>query len=431
MNSPGIERPILFVAYGSGHITKVAPVVRYLREQGVACEVLALTVGYRQAQRLGLDPKGYRDFLHLVDADAALARGAQLLEGNRHPDVDEFESRCYLGINYQEWVDTYGEEGAAQRYAQGGRRAFFPIRFIGKVIDALQPCVVVSTASPRSEQAAIEAAVARGVPCLTIMDLFALPSDNFVRNKVFADRITVLSCFVRDNLKAAGVDPARVAITGCPAYEPLLEPAQAQAGAKLRETLGWQGLKVVMWAGNFEEDAPGVAPEYAGTALALDVERRLRAWVEARPDVALLVRYHPAQYHLFPDLGSHPRVYRSVPTQDPLAPQLHASDIVVVQTSTVGFEAALIGKRVLSLSYSPMVIRVDFDYGAMGLGESIRRPEDLVPALDAEAPRPPDRSVFPPAGRATPRVAAEILALRERMCGTPAGQGGRAGERPL
>lgn len=412
-------RPILFVAYGSGHIAKVAPVIRFLRAQGVPCELLALTLGYRQAQRLGLDPKGYRDFLHLADADAALSRGAQLLEGNQHPDVDDDESRCYLGINYQEWVESYGEESARERYRRGGRRSFFPLRFIGEVIDLLQPCVVVSTASPRSEQAAIEAAVARGVPSLTMMDLFALPHDDFLRNQVFADRITVLSPFVRDNLLAAGIAEVRIAVTGCPAYEGLLDPAQREAGSALRTALGWQGLTVVLWAGNLEEQAAG-SPQYAGTGLALDVERRLRAWVTAREDAALLVRYHPAQYHLFPDLGAQPRVYRSIPTQDPLGPQLHASDIVVVQTSTVGFEAALIGKRVLSLSYSPTVIRIAFDYGAMGLGESVHRIEDLVGVVEGGPPRPADRSLFPPDGPATPRVAAEILALRDRKCGPAA-----------
>ena len=326
-------------------------------------------------------------------------------------------------MNYQEWVESYGEDGARERYRQGGRRSFFPIRFIGKVIDLLQPCVVVSTASPRSEQAAIEAAVARGVPSLTMMDLFALPHDNFLRNQVFADRITVLSSFVRGNLVAAGIAEARIAVTGCPAYEGLLDPAQREAGSALRTALGWQGLKVVLWAGNLEEEAAG-SPQYAGTGLALDVERRLRAWVAARKDAALLVRYHPAQYHLFPDLGAQPRVYRSIPTLDPLAPQLHASDIVVVQTSTVGFEAALIGKRVLSLSFSPTVIRIAFDYGAMGLGESVHRPGDLVGVVDGEPPQPADRSLFPPDGPATPRVAAEILALRDRKCG-PAATGDR------
>lgn len=405
------DNTILFVAYGSGHIGKVAPVIRHLQSQGVRCELLALTLGYKQALGLGLQPKGYRDFLHLVDGARALAKGRELLGANSHPDVDDHESCCYLGVNYLEWVETYGEEEASRRYAAGGRRSFLPVRFLGRVIDELAPSVVVSTASPRSEQAAIEAAAQRGIPSLTMMDLFGLPHDNYLRNKVFADRITVLSGFVRNNLMAAGIEGDRIAVTGCPAYERLFEPGAAQAGSALRQALGWEGLEVAMWAGNIEEPGPGVTPEVAGTALAVDVERRLREWVYGNPRAALLVRYHPSQYHLFPDLGAHPRVYRSVPTADPLVPQLHASDLVIVQTSTVGFEAALIGRRVLSLSWSPMVRNTDFDYGRIGLGESVERAEDLIATINRGRTSAIDRSVFPPDGLATPRVAAEIMAL--------------------
>lgn len=401
---------VLFVVYGSGHIGKVAPVIQHLEAGGVRCELLALTLGFRQALKLGLQPKGYADFMHLVNQEAALARGRQLLDGNSHPDVDPFESLCYLGVNYEEWVETYGEAGAAEHYAANGRRGFLPVHFLGRVIDDLRPDVVVSTGSPRSEQAAIEAAVRRGIPSLTMVDLFGLPHDAYLRNKVFADRITVLSGFVKNNLMAAGIDASRIVVTGCPAYEGLFDVAHEEASANLRLKLGWQGLKVVMWAGNYEEPGPGVTDDVLGTGLALDVERRLRAWVVARPDAALLIRYHPSQYHLFPDLGAHPRVYRSVPTIDELAPQLHLCETLVVQTSTVGFEAALIGKRVLSLSWSPMVINLDFDYGRLRLGESVVQAEDLVVALDQSA-RPIDRAVFPPPGLATPRVAAEILAL--------------------
>lgn len=408
---PGQGPSVLFVAYGSGHIAKVAPVIHHLQAQGVRCDLLALTMGHRQAQRMGLEPRGYRDFLHLVDREAVLARGRQLLDENRHPDVDDFESCCYLGINYQEWVDAHGEQLAAQKYALGGRRSFLPLRFMGRILDELRPSVVVSTASPRSEQAAIEAAVQRGIPSLTMLDLFGLPHDNYLRNTVFADRITVLSGFARSNLMAAGIDAARIVVTGCPAYEPLFDPAHGPASRKLLQSLGWEGMKVVMWAGNLEEPGPGVTSEFEGAALGLDVERRLRAWVDSRPDAALLIRYHPSQYHRFPDLGAHPRVYRSVPTADPLAPQLHASEIVVVQASTVGFEAALIGKRVLSLSYSPLVRNIDFDYGQLGLGESVARPQDLVPVIERGPVRPVDRSVFPPPGLATPRVAGQILDL--------------------
>ncbi|MBT9512442.1 MAG: hypothetical protein IV104_08840 [Acidovorax sp.] len=402
---------VLFVVYGSGHVGKVAPVIKHLRAQGVPCELLALTLGYEQARRLGLSPKGFRDFLHLVDRDRVLARGEKLLDGNSHPDVDTFESMCYLGVNYEEWVARHGEQGAADRYREGGRRSFLPVDFLGRIIDSIQPSVVVSTGSPRAEQAAIEAAILRGVPCLTMVDLFGLPHDAYLRNKVFADRITVLSGFVRSNLLTAGIDASRIVVTGCPAYDGLFDPALPLAAAELRHSLGWDDFDVVMWCGNFEEPGLGVTPDVAGTALALDAEQRLRAWVDSRPDAALLIRYHPSQYHLFPDLGAHPRIYRSVPTKDALGPQLHLAGTLVVQTSTVGFEAALIGKRVLCLSWSPMVINLDFDYGRLGLGESIMRPDDIVPILNASSARPIDRSVFPPPGLATPRVAAEILDL--------------------
>ncbi len=400
---------VLFVTYGNGHVAKVAPVVAALRERGIDVTVMALTLGYKQAQMLGLQPVGYQNFLHLVDREQALAWGRELLAGNNHPDVDEAESIAYLGINYLEWVDQFGEDEARRRYEAGGRRSFLPLQFIGKVIDALQPDLIVSTASPRSEQAAIEAGVARGTPTLTMMDLFALPHDNFRRNTVFADRITVLSDFARHNLLDAGIDANRLVVTGCPAYDKLFDPEQATAGAAWKQQMGWHNKQVVMWAGNLEEAAPNVPAHYLGAGLGTLVEQQLRAWVAGRPDVALLVRYHPNQYHQFPDLGSQDRVYVSNPRQDALHPQLHACDCVVTQTSTVGFEGALIGKRLLALSFSPWVINFDFDYGQLGLGESVPSLDALVPLLNQSATQRHLGGALPPPGAATPRVVEQVL----------------------
>lgn len=414
------QGPVLFVAYGSGHITKVAPVIRYLQAQGVPCELLALTIGYKQALQLGLSPKGYRDFLHLVDAETVLARGAALLNGNQHPDVDEFESCCYLGINYQEWVEDFGEVGARSRWQEGGRRAFLPVRFIGRVIDELRPSVVVSTSSPRSEQAAIEAAVARGIPCLTMMDLFALPYDPFLRQKVHADRITCMSSAVSANLQAAGLSAQRIRVTGCPAYDALLDPQHVQAGLALKRKLGWEGLRVVMWAGYMEE-GPGVPEVYRGTAFGLEVERRLREWVARTSDAALIVRYHPNQFHYFPSLGQQPRVYLAQPADESVQPQLYASDAVVVQTSTVGLEAALIGKRVLALRFAPSVMSLGFDYFKLGLAEGVCAMDTLVSALEQPIHAERDSVVPLLPGLAAPRVAEEILKLRTEKADGPQG----------
>ena len=403
---------IFFVCYGGGHIGKVAPVARELMARGVDVSVMALTAGSRIARHHGLSPLGYRDFVHLTDDPAGvIERGRSLLAGNAHPDIDEAESLAYLGINYSEWVDTYGEVEAARLYAEGGRRTFLPVRFMGRVLDELQPAAVVTTSSPRSERAATEAAVMRGIPSLNIMDLFGLPYDIYPRQPVHADRITVMSEFVKDNLVAAGIDAGRVRVTGCPAYDSLQDDGNVQAGMEFRSRMGWQDRVVVMYPGYLEDPSPHTPAEYLGNRFGLEVERRLRAWVAEAPGRALVVRYHPSQYHEFPDLGEQEGVYLSNPTREPVAFLLHASDIAVVQTTTVGLEAALIGKRVLNLRFAPSVIHLDFDYSRMGLAEPVESMDGLIPAIDN--PNPPQRlpRVIPPPGLAAPRVADEILSL--------------------
>jgi hypothetical protein len=402
---------VLFVTYGNGHIAKVAPVVKALEERGQRCWLLALTLGYAQAQRLGLKPMGYKDLLHLVDRDRALGFGRMLWPDNRHPDVDEEESCSYLGINYLEWVEGHGEEEAARMYAKGGRRSFLPVNFLGKVIDFLRPSVVVSTSSPRSEQAAIEAAVLRGIPTLTMLDVFANPHDTYLHHKVYADRITAPSQLAGQQLRNAGIDPARIRVTGCPAYDYLKDAEHAGEGAALKRSLGWDGLSVLLWAGSLESGTHGGPPEYVDTGLGAMVELRLREWVRQRGDSALIVRYHPTQYHLFPDQGTQDRVYVSNPTLDRLLPQLHAADTVLVQTSTVGFEAALMGKRLLNLAFSPIVISTEYDFSKLGLGEAVPSMEELTAVLDRPRAYVADLGGRPPDGAATPRVAAEIMAL--------------------
>ena len=127
-----------------------------------------------------------------------------------------------------------------------------------------------------------------------------------------------------------------------------------------------------------------------------------------------MVRYHPNQYHLFPDLGAQDRVYASNPRQDALHPQLHAVDCVVTQTSTVGFEGVLIGKRLLALSFSLWAINFDFDYGKLGLGESVSSLDELTAVLNRENVPPIATGLLPPQGLATPRVLQHVMQLLQR-----------------
>lgn len=420
MSTPFPRGKALFVCYGGGHVTMVAPVVKELEGRGVHCDVLALTTGYAKARRLGLQPLGYRDFQHLVpEPQRVLAWGRALDAGNDHPDVDRAESHWYLGVNYAQWVREHGEAGARQRYEQAGRRGFHPLDFMTAVVRHLRPDVVVTTNSPRSEQAAVEAAGKLSVPALSMVDLFPQPGDAFCRRSGYADRLAVLSPAVKQSLAAAGIDAGRIVVTGNPAFDGLCSPEVLAQARQWRERLGWEGRRVLMYAGH-GEDFPGTPAHWQGRGFGTAVQDWLQQWVleQGGDRHALVVRNHPSDWHLYPPLAPSPFLYRSDTARDPLHPLVLASDVVIVQTSTVGVEASLAGRQVLCLGFAPSVQARSYDYADFGLAQTVQSFEELGRVLADAGPGfrvdPADYQV----GKAAGNVAREVLGLIGRPANT-------------
>ena len=420
--TPYVNNRAFFVTYGAGHVAKVAPVVKALQREGVECIVLALTIGYKRAAALGLNPLGYKDFLYLMeDADSVLATGQTLLTGNTHPDVDLHETLCYLGVNFQELATTLGAEAAVAEYRKNGRQAFMPVNFMQKVIASLKPGVVVATGTPRTEEAAVRAACLNGIPTLTMVDLFAPPSDPFLSRPIHANCITVVSEQVRQHFLQSGLKADQVVTTGSPDFDALYDPAALASGIDFRKEMGWDQLQVVMWAGILEPSpqatgAPNPSDTQVGklAEFCIAVENRLRQWVRERSDVALIVRYHPSQYHHLPVQEPQNRVYVSNSGAEPVSRLLQACDAVIHQVSTVGFEAALLHKRVIHLAFSKWIARLDFDLSSLGPSEPAHNLEHLVDLLNAPVALAHGTKMTVPDGPAAPRVATEILKLLHR-----------------
>ena len=404
----------LFVTYGGGHVEMCLPVMRALRALVPGCEarILALTTAAGVACRAGEEPLGLRDFLG-ADAARALGFGGQLLGDQQHPDVSREESLAYLGLNYLDWVQELGEEGARARWQASGRQGFRPLQLMRRILSELKPDVVVATNSPRSEQAALEAARGLGIPTLSMVDLFALPGDPYRQRKVHADRITVLSEGTRRNLVEAGVDAQRIVVTGNPAFDALSGPSARAAGESFRAERGWGDRPVLLWAGHMEPaDAD---PRWAGMALGQAVQDQLVRWTLAREDACLAIRYHPNEWHRFTPPESHPRLHWSRPDREELAPVLAAADLVVVQATTVGAQAHAAGKKVLGLSFSPLVQSSGMDYGRLGLGTGVAS-LDALPGLLAQGVAGVRRDAADDGarGNAAERVAREIAELAGR-----------------
>lgn len=406
---------VLFVCYGGGHVEMCLPVLRALREREPGAEVrmLALTTAAGVARRAGEQPLGFLDFCQGEEGARALRYGEQLVGDQQHPDVARAESLAYLGLNFLEWVDTLGEAAAWERWRSSGRQAFRPVRLFERILRQLAPDVVVATNSPRSEQAAIEAAHALGIATVSMVDLFALAADPYRARSLHADRICVLAAATRDNLVQAGVDPARIVVTGNPAFDALTGQEAQEAALQFRAERGWGDRPIVFWAGGLEPD--DADPRWAGAALGQAVQQRLLEWTLARDDVALAIRYHPNEWHRFAPPAPHPRVHWSQPESEGLLPVLAASDIVVVQATTVGAQAHAAGKQVLALGFSPIVQRTGMDYARLGLGAGVPDLESLPALLEQQvAAVRRDASAAGQRGSAAQRVAGEIIALAQR-----------------
>lgn len=415
-----MSRPprVLFVSYGGGHIGMVLPVIRELEAliPGVQCKLMALTTGHLKARAIRPDALGYKDFLHLVDGEGACRWGDRLSEGNTSPDVPLDETVAYMGINYLDLIAQFGQAGAAERYRSQGRYGFQPLHFMRKVIEALEPDVVVATNSPRSERAALDVARSLAIPAIGMVDLFGLDSDTYVVHEPKPDWTCVISEGVRQRLIARGFPARGVVVTGNPAFDGLFDPRNQELAQQFLVERGWQRLRPILFAGHWEPVAHPSTSVPVGQSLPREIEAVLRQHVQQRDELALIVRYHPSDWTRYPRFPDEPRIHFSEPPREPIHPLILASSVVVVQTSTVGLESAVGGRPVISVENSPAA-HVWFSLAQQGVASPAATPADLPSVVDAvlAGDASPSAPSFLGDGRAARKVA-DLIQSVLRSC---------------
>jgi hypothetical protein len=396
-------RTVLFVCYGSGHVRMVAPVALAVQRAGIAqVKVLGLTTAAPVVRASGLPLVQFKDFVEAGD-EPALQRGRELLRG-MDPVDDPEESAAYLGLSYVELEAAEGAGEAQRRYQQLGRQAFLPVRTMTRILERSKPDLVVVTNSPRAERAAVIAARDLSIPVVCTVDLFAIDEVRWIGAPDYAQRVCVLNDQVREFLVGAGRAPEQVVVTGNPAFDSLRDPENVQRGKVLRDRHGWSGQRVVLWPSQAEpaihpfDGSPG-DPQLPSRVLA-----ELVAWTLRNDDAVLCVR--PRAGEPAPLLPASDQIVLT--GQDwPLPELLHAIDLVVTLTSTVGLEGHLCGARLVQVLGS--VFEAAMPLARFGVADAAVPLEGLAPALDHWA-RVPRRDASQAAAPATQRV---VQVLRE------------------
>lgn len=363
---------LFFVTYGGGHVSMLLPVAQAALRSGHEVVFLGLTTARGALAQAGIPAIGFSDLWDFAAPDARRF-GKELAAGlPAGGAIAPAESEAYLGISYADLVAAQGEEGARREHAQRGRHAFLPVEFLKRVLAHYAPDVVVATNSPRAEQAAILAAGQLGIPSVCAVDLFALQEVRWIGQPDYASRVCVLNAEVRDMFLAHGRTQQEVVVTGNPAFDRLQAAETVREGSELRRRRGWNDGRInVLWASQTEPERHPFNDKVGDPLLPRRVERVLREVAAADSRLRLVVRYHPSEQVPF---VAQDRVELST-SEDALAPLLHAVDLVVVTASTVGLEAAMAGRPVVSVDCS--VFTADAPYAEMGLSVGVAAPDDL------------------------------------------------------
>ena len=370
------RKKVLFVAYGAAHIRSVLPIARYIDENkhlNMDPIVLALTTAYDESVASGVKTIGYKD-LGLMTIEE-LEAGKKLVEGGSFGEsVSRMESIAYLGRNYCDLVKQYGEVGAALMYDQRGRSCFFPINTALVALEEMGVDMVISTNAPRSEKAFLDAAKKLGIPSIVIWSSLAKHEIEWVGKKSFTDYVCVDSRYSYNKMLEAGRQIEEIRITGNPQFEELLRPRRTNEIEEFRTRKGWgPDDKVLLFA---QQKEP-IRHPFTGEAGDPQLPQRLNKMLidsmkRCGESVKLCIRYHPNQVEI---VESEVKGLSISGQDENLADLLHSVDGVFTCSSSVGYQAILLGKPVVQGMFS--MFSRDVDFGMIGNSMAISSEVEL------------------------------------------------------
>ena len=405
------KKNILFVAYGGGHMKMLLPVIRRVLASAVySVKVLALTMAAVDLKKANIEYLTFKDLSFLVD-DKALEYGRKLCDPATHHQLPVDESIAYLGISFYELMQEYGEEQAHTLYADKGRHAFLPVQFMQKVLGYLKIDLVVATNSPRAERAAILAAGRLDIPSICLIDLLGKNESQWIAQKGYASKLCVLNSYVQQLYLNYGRNLHEVIVTGNPSFDTLSEESANNKGNRLRGEMGWKDRPVILWAEPPQEPAyhPFTGEKTKYPDLVENVRQTFLLLANSNPNWIVVIRPHPSQMGKIENLLANVIVSKEFDLHDVLV----AADVVITTVSTIGFEAVVMKKPLVTINSS--VYYEDLPYDKLGYSIGVDNLDDLESCLHRALDSTVKEEIDLCDGGAAKRVVNEIEMLLNKM----------------
>lgn len=395
----------LLASYGGGHAEIIAPVARSLIAENIEVEIIGFTTAYQTFRRGGLPAQSVTA---LLEGDASEQHAYDMVAGlipeANHPDVSQAETDAYFTLGFRDLAEQLGMERALEEVKTLGRKAFKPVASMERYLKKARPDIVITTTSPRFELALLQAARRQKIPSLAIGDLFLVTERAWILDAVYADHLAVLSHEVARGLVSDGFPANRVHVTGNPAFDKLAATKNLDRRKQLRSALNCDDKKVILFPA-----AGGMISGMGRSFLNIDyVVSQLEQFCTDNPDYSYIIREHPnrpVEIKIPMDIGILDRG-EMLSAEDAIS----VSDVVCVENSTVGLQAALVGKPTICIGFGDQT-----QYPKYGLAAAVNSFDEALDILKEGIGKFDGSLSAPPVGTG----AQNVLKLVNDILGSP------------
>lgn len=360
------------VCYGGGHVKIIAPLFQSLKDS-YDITILALTVAGNYLDKLDIPFVRMSDFDELLTCEV-LHLGKKFVDKSTDSSIVPLkETIAYHGLSFRDLIYTEGSEALAyKKFDKTGRASFLPVYTLGKILQILQPDLVLATNSPRAERAAFIAANNAGIPSICINDnVWIEGGARQLAELGCVDLLCVLSQEVKNELiEKTSFDENHIVVTGTPVFDKL---------KSLKKTIRHSVKKKVILLADC--DLPRTSPIYKGIIADPLLGDRVRSELDRlaeKNEWEIIFRPHPTQQY---DYSVYHNIKESNESED-LHELLDNVDVVITAISTVGLEGKFIGKGLVSIEGS--VYRKAGSYAQLGFSTGVYEIKQLEGAIIKE-----------------------------------------------
>ena len=349
-------RKVLFVSYGGGHINIINEVIKeIIKYKNIDFKVLALTTAYDKSVSLFSNKyiKKISDYKDLFKKDIEKINyyGSLILEDNYNASsgISKEDTLIYLGLSMFELVQTHGEQKAFDLYNKKKRQAFLPIKTMKKILEYEDISLVVTTTSPRFEEASLTAANELGIETIQILDLFGelypLPK---------ANHIVCMNSYISESLKRQGLIKNKYYYFGQPAIEKTVKNILSIDKVIIKNKLELNSNKTLLYATQkpniYNEDFSYY--DFAGYETINDNIFSIFEFLYEKYNINILVRLHPNEnFNDYKKWFDKYNFVQYINNKCNLEESLAICDILLNQASTVSVEAISANKDVFTFKY--------------------------------------------------------------------------------